>query len=89
MHVNACIVCYLFKIARCHMNIFWNCHIITMDEGIPDADYIVVDEGRIVETGRGEISKAYEGAKHIDLGGRIVIPGFWESHLHIASGLAP
>ncbi|MGE5678287.1 MAG: amidohydrolase [Pseudomonadota bacterium] len=69
------------------MNIFRNCQVITMDEEIPYADYIVADKGRIVDIGRGEICNEYEGAKHIDLGGRIVIPGFWESHLHIATGM--
>ena len=69
------------------MEIFKNCHIVTMNEEMPEGDYIAVDNGRIVEVGKGCIKPEYEGAKHIDLKGRVVIPGFWESHLHIATGM--
>lgn len=69
------------------MKIFKNCHIVTMNEEMPEGDYIAVENGRIVEVGRGCIKPEYEGAKHIDLKGKVVIPGFWESHLHIAIGM--
>lgn len=69
------------------MKIFKNCHIVTMNEEMPIGDYIAVENGRIIEVGKGSIKPEYEGAEHIDLGGRVVIPGFWESHLHIATGM--
>lgn len=69
------------------MRIFNNCRIVTMDEEMPYGDYIVVDNGRIIEVGKGSIKPEYEGEKQIDLKGCAVIPGFWESHLHVATGV--
>ncbi len=69
------------------MEIYRNCRIITMDSEMPDGDYLVVNSGRIAEVGRGIIKSEYEGAKQVDLNGGVVIPGFWESHLHIAIGM--
>ena len=69
------------------MEIYRNCSIITMDSEMPNADYMVVNSGRIVEIGRGMVKPEFEEAKQVDLKGNVVIPGFWESHLHIASGM--
>ncbi|KUO70033.1 MAG: hypothetical protein APF77_16210 [Clostridia bacterium BRH_c25] len=69
------------------MEIFKNCQIVTLDDDMPHGDYIAVDAGRIVEIGKGSIKPEYEGAKQTDLKGGVVIPGFWESHLHIATGM--
>lgn len=69
------------------MEIFMNCHIVTLDDEMPQGDYIAVDGGKIVEIGKGSIRPEYQGEKHIDLKGGVVIPGFWESHLHIAAGM--
>lgn len=69
------------------MKIFTNCRIITMDDEMPYGDYIVVDDGRIIEVGKGSIKWEYKGGKQVDLKGCVVIPGFWESHLHVATGV--
>lgn len=69
------------------MKVLSNCRIVTMDEEMPYGDYIVVDNGRIIEVGKGSIKPEYEGEKQIDLKGCAVIPGFWESHLHVATGV--
>ncbi len=69
------------------MKVFINCQIITMDDKMPYGDYIVVDNGRIIEVGKGSIKPEYEGEKQIDLKGCVVIPGFWESHIHVATGV--
>ncbi|HYF83288.1 MAG TPA: amidohydrolase [Clostridia bacterium] len=69
------------------MEIYRNCRIITMDGEMSNGDYMAVDSGRIVEVGTGIIKPEYEGAKQVDLNGSVVIPGFWESHLHIATGM--
>ncbi|HYF75149.1 MAG TPA: amidohydrolase [Candidatus Nitrosocosmicus sp.] len=58
-----------------------------MDDEMLDGEYMVVNSGRIVEIGRGIIKPEFEAAKQIDLNGSVVIPGFWESHLHIATGM--
>lgn len=69
------------------MEVLSNCRIVTMDEEMPSGDYIVVDNGRIIEVGKGSIKPEYEGKEQIDLKGCTVIPGFWESHLHVATGI--
>jgi predicted amidohydrolase YtcJ len=69
------------------MEIYRNCRIITMDEELPNGDYMVVNSGRVVEIGRGIIKPEYEDAKQVDLKGGVIVPGFWESHLHIATGM--
>lgn len=69
------------------MKIFRNCKIITMDEENPLGDYIVVEAGKIVEIGEGIVKPEYKGIEQIDLKGDVIIPGFWESHIHIATGM--
>ncbi|MEA4849037.1 MAG: amidohydrolase [Clostridiaceae bacterium] len=69
------------------MEVFTNCHVITMDDEMPYGDYIAVDDGRITEIGKGSIKPEFKGEKQIDLKGGVVIPGFWESHLHLTTGV--
>lgn len=69
------------------MKIFKNCSILTMDDNIPYADYMIVDNGIIVELGKGTPEKSYKYAEVFDLKGKTVVPGFWESHMHIVDGM--
>ncbi|MGE5631689.1 MAG: amidohydrolase [Caulobacteraceae bacterium] len=69
------------------MKIYKNCIILTMDETLPYADYMIVEGGRIAEVGLGLPELEYSGADVVDLHGNTVIPGFWESHLHMVDGM--
>ena len=69
------------------MKVFSNCKVLTIDEEMPYGDYIVVDNGSIIEVGKGNIKPEYVREKQIDLNGCAVIPGFWESHLHVVTGV--
>ncbi|MFD1708816.1 amidohydrolase [Siminovitchia sediminis] len=61
--------------------IFINGNIFTVDPQNQTADAMVVPDGRIYWIGREKDMPAVEGKK-IDLGGRRVLPGFIDAHLH-------
>jgi predicted amidohydrolase YtcJ len=52
----------------------------------PDAEAVAVRAGRIVFVGSGEEAQAYRGGdtEVIDVAGATVLPGFVDSHVHIA-----
>jgi predicted amidohydrolase YtcJ len=63
---------------------FTNGHIITMNEGMPEAEAFAIKEGFITAVGtNAEIREAYPLAQELDLGGRDVMPGIIESHGHM------
>jgi predicted amidohydrolase YtcJ len=76
----------LVSCSRTHQadRIFTNGHIITMDEGMPEAEAFALDEGFIIAVGtNAEIRKSYPHAEEVDLGGKHVMPGIIESHGHM------
>ena len=60
-----------------------NARIRTMDPARPVADWLLARDGRIVALGRGQPPEA---ADRIDAGGRLVLPGFQDPHIHLLSG---
>jgi len=50
---------------------------------VPGADSVVIEGGRIAAIGRG-LSRP--GAQVIDAGGRLLLPGFIDSHVHLLGG---
>jgi predicted amidohydrolase YtcJ len=67
--------------------VLYNGNIHTMDPANPQADAIAISGGRFLAVGtKDEIDNlASAGTKRIDLGGRTVLPGFIDAHLHTAS----
>lgn len=60
-----------------------NARIRTMNPAAPLADWLVMREGKIVALGQG----APPDTPHkIDAGGRLVLPGFQDAHIHLLSG---
>jgi len=59
--------------------------------GVPDAEAIVVQDGRIVYVGADAIAHSAIGTQTrvIDLKGRRVVPGFQDSHVHPADAPNP
>src|SRR5262245_929262 len=49
---------------------------------IPDST-ILIHEGRIVAVGRREKVQVPFGTEIVDAGGRVVLPGFWNAHVHL------
>src|SRR5881397_3667445 len=68
--------------------ILHNGKITTLDPQRPDADAVAIDNGRLTSVGpEAEIFKLRgPQTQVIDLGGRRVIPGLNDSHLHVIRG---
>lgn len=60
-----------------------NARIRTMDPGNPRADWVLLRAGRIAALGLGPPPDA---ARTIDAGGRLVLPGLQDAHIHLLSG---
>jgi len=65
-----------------------NGKIYTVNTKMPWAEAVVVDSNSIVFVGSTADAKKFigESTKVVDLNGRMVLPGFVESHVHIALG---
>ncbi|HUZ18006.1 MAG TPA: amidohydrolase [Spirochaetia bacterium] len=65
-------------------SIWRNANIVTMSVVRPRAEALVVDGGRIlfVGTEREAVERAGSGCELIDLGGRTIVPGFNDNHVH-------
>lgn len=65
-----------------------NARVLTMDPANPTAEAVAIAGGRIVAVGsRSDVTAlAGTGTEIIDAGGRTVLPGFVESHMHLALG---
>ena len=64
-----------------------NARVITMDAGRPLASAVAVRAGRIAAVGGDEVAGlAGPATRVIDAGGRTLLPGFVESHLHLVLG---
>lgn len=60
-----------------------NASIRTMDPARPFAEWLLVEAGRIRALGTGAPPDA---TRRIDAGGRLVLPGFQDAHVHLLSG---
>jgi predicted amidohydrolase YtcJ len=60
-----------------------NARIRTMDPARPHADWLLIDGGCIRALGRGAPPVA---DRVVDAGGRLVLPGFQDAHVHLLSG---
>jgi hypothetical protein len=60
-----------------------NARILTMDPTAPRAEWLLARGGRIVALGTGP---APEAQRQVDAGGRLVLPGFQDAHIHLLSG---
>ncbi len=68
--------------------VFINGKVWTVDKALPQAEAVAVWKGRILKVGTDAEVKALVGAntKVIDLKGRRVVPGFYDSHVHWLGG---
>ena len=63
--------------------ILTNGKIITVDDEFSIRNTVVVDDGRIIETGGAELTVKYQSDETVDLQGKVLMPGFNDSHTHI------
>ena len=64
--------------------VFSNARIITVDDELPEAEAVLVTGNRIAAVGAHAdvLARAPQDAEHIDLGGKTMVPGFNDNHLH-------
>ena len=60
--------------------------ITTMCADMPDASWIAIKNGRVTAVGTGPYASDNATTRCIDLGGRRVIPGLNDSHIHVIRG---
>ncbi|HEX5226725.1 MAG TPA: amidohydrolase [Bryobacteraceae bacterium] len=63
--------------------ILYNGKIVTVDDAFSIREAIVVKDGRILAVGGNELRNRYSAARSIDLHGRMVMPGFHDTHIHL------
>jgi hypothetical protein len=66
-----------------------NARVLTMDPQNPRAEAVAIAAGRIVGVGARAEVEAMAGAdtRVFDAGGRTLLPGFFESHMHLMGGV--
>ncbi len=65
------------------MKVLHNAHIYTMDRSKPLASAVIVDRGEVLAVGGEELLAGFDRAQRQDLGGRVVLPGLTDAHLHL------
>ncbi|PHP20219.1 hydrolase [Sphingobium sp. IP1] len=60
-----------------------NAVVVTMDPDRPSATSVAVKDGKILAVGGDELTIAYTAPETIDLKGRVLMPGFIDTHIHI------
>lgn len=63
--------------------ILTNAKVLTVDEDFTIADTVIVDGGIIVATGSPQLLQEYTSHRTLDLDGKLLMPGFVDSHTHI------
>jgi predicted amidohydrolase YtcJ len=66
------------------ITVFENAVFISCEDELNTFSVMVADNGRIAYTG-DELPRLYENARRVDLGGKVVIPVFADTHLHFES----
>ncbi len=64
--------------------VLWNGKVITVDDAFSIREAIVIKDGRILAVGGNELRNRYAATRTIDLAGRTVLPGFFDTHIHLA-----
>ena len=63
--------------------VLFNGKIVTVDDAFSIREAIAIKDGRILAVGGNELRNRYPSARSIDLGGRTVLPGFFDTHVHL------
>jgi predicted amidohydrolase YtcJ len=65
------------------MKLLYNARIHTLDKSLPSASTIVIDAGKILAVGGEEIMLEYECDDQEDMGGKVILPGLTDAHIHL------
>src|SRR4051794_25907596 len=68
--------------------IITNAHVYTVNAKQPNADAIAIRQHHVLAVGSAADMKRWSGphTKTIDAQGRLVLPGFYDSHIHFMEG---
>ena len=68
------------------MKLLHNARIYSLDPACPEATALLIDHGRVVALGGAELLEAVETkVSREDMGGRVVVPGLTDAHIHLLS----
>jgi predicted amidohydrolase YtcJ len=66
------------------MKIFYNARIHSLDSSQPEASVIVIDGDKVAALGGPELLEVFgTGSSHEDMGGRVILPGLTDAHMHM------
>jgi len=65
------------------MKLLFNARIHTFDRARPSASALAIDGEHLLAVGGDELLAEFDGAGREDLGGRVVLPGLTDAHLHL------
>ena len=54
-----------------------------VDQAFSIHEAIVVRDGRVLAVGDSDLASRYDATRRVDLAGRLVVPGFNDTHTHI------
>src|SRR5690606_37208274 len=57
--------------------------VVTVDNDFSIASAVAVKDGKILAVGGAELTQQYPASQRLDLKGRVLMPGFTDTHIHI------
>lgn len=71
--------------------IYHNAKVVTVNERFAIAEAVAVANGKVLAVGPNATVRALAGAqtKLVDLGGKTLLPGFYDNHIHLGGPLQP
>jgi predicted amidohydrolase YtcJ len=64
--------------------VLYNGNVVTVDQAFSIRQAIAVKDGKVVAVGGNEVRNQFTAARAIDLRGRMLMPGFFDTHIHLA-----
>jgi len=65
------------------MKLIHNARAYTLESASPVVSTLAIEAGRVVRAGSEELLAEYEHAEREDMGGRIILPGLTDAHIHL------
>lgn len=64
--------------------LLFNGKVVTVDDAFSIRQAVVIKDGKILAVGGNDLRTRYTAARTIDLRGRMVVPGFNDTHIHLS-----
>ena len=66
------------------MKLIHNARVHTLDPARAIASALAIEAGHVIAVGGEELLVAYDQAEHEDMGGRVILPGLTDAHIHLS-----